>query len=140
MGRLTKAPELKYTPSNVAVATLTLAVDRNYVKQGEDREADFISCVAWRGTAEFVCKYFSKGQLIALVGSMQSRTWEDNEGKKHYITEVVADEVYFTGSKAEADKNKFIPSSEGISLEYFAERGFVPMVKLQTSDDDGLPV
>ena len=99
MGRLTKDPELKYTPSNVAVTTFTVAVDRNYARQGEQRQTDFINVVAWRTTAEFVAKYFSKGQLMALSGSIQTRTWDDNEGKRHYVTEVVADEVYFAEGK-----------------------------------------
>ncbi|MBQ2897024.1 MAG: single-stranded DNA-binding protein [Clostridia bacterium] len=99
MGRLTKDPELKYTPSNVAVTTFTVAVDRNYARQGEQRQTDFINIVAWRTTAEFVAKYFSKGQLMALSGSIQTRTWDDNEGKRHYVTEVVADEVYFAEGK-----------------------------------------
>ena len=101
MGRLTKDPELKYTPSNVAVTTFTVAVDRNYARQGEQRQTDFINIVAWRTTAEFVAKYFSKGQLMALSGSIQTRTWDDNEGKRHYVTEVVADEVYFAEGKRE---------------------------------------
>lgn len=99
MGRLTRDPELKYTPSNVAVTTFTVAVDRNYARQGEQRQTDFINIVAWRTTAEFVAKYFTKGQLMALSGSIQTRTWDDNEGKKHYVTEVVADEVYFAEGK-----------------------------------------
>ncbi len=99
MGRLTKDPELKYTPSNVAVVSFTVAVDRNYARQGEQRQTDFINVVAWRTTAEFVAKYFTKGQLLALCGSIQTRTWDDNEGKKHYVTEVVADEVHFAESR-----------------------------------------
>lgn len=112
MGRLTKKPILEATPSGVSVTKFTLAVDRNYVKQGEERYADFISCVAWRGTAEFINKYFDKGQLMALVGSVQTRTWDDDEGKRHYVTEVVADEVSFAGGKvntpseAAASENK----------------------------------
>ena len=99
MGRLTKDPELKYTPSNVAVVTFSIAVDRNFARSGEQRQTDFINIVAWRTTAEFVAKYFTKGQLIALCGSIQTRTWDDAEGKKHYVTEVVADEVHFAEGK-----------------------------------------
>ncbi len=116
MGRLTKEPLLEATPSGVSVTKFTLAVDRNYVKQGEERYADFISCVAWRGTAEFINKYFDKGQLMALVGSIQTRSWEDGEGKKHYATEVVADEVSFAGGKVntptEAEKKEDKPDFE----------------------------
>ena len=102
MGRLTKDPELRYTPSNVAVTTFTLAVDRNFARQGEQRQTDFINIVAWRQTAEFVSKYFTKGQLVAVSGSIQTRTWDDNEGKRHYVTEVVADDVYFAESKRDS--------------------------------------
>ena len=102
MGRLTKDPELKYTPSNVAVTTFTLAVDRNYARQGEQRQTDFINIVAWRQTAEFVAKYFTKGQLVAVSGSIQTRTWDDTEGKRHYVTEVVADDVYFAEGKRDS--------------------------------------
>ena len=99
MGRLTRDPELRYTPSNVAVVSFTIAVDRNFVRQGEQRQADFINVVAWRSTAEFLAKYFVKGQLLALSGSLQTRTYDDKDGKRVYVTEVVADEVYFAESK-----------------------------------------
>ena len=76
MGRLTKDPELKYTANNIAVVSFTIAVDRNFARQGEQRQTDFINIVAWRTTAEFVAKYFTKGQLLALSGSIQTRTWD----------------------------------------------------------------
>ncbi len=100
MGRLTKEPELSYTPTNnTALCRFTLAVDRRFVSQGAERQADFIPVVSWRKTAEFCSKYFSKGQKVAIVGSIQTRSWDDNDGKKHYSTEVVADEAYFAESK-----------------------------------------
>ena len=99
MGRLTKAPELRYTASNTAVCSFTLAVNRRFAKQGEERQADFINCQAWQKTAEFISKYFDKGSMISIVGRIQTRTWDDNEGKRHYATEVIAEEVYFTGEK-----------------------------------------
>ncbi|MBO5453846.1 MAG: single-stranded DNA-binding protein [Clostridia bacterium] len=102
IGRLTKDPELKYTPSNVAVTSFTLAVDRKFARQGEERGTDFINIVAWRSTAEFVSKYFTKGRPMAVCGQIQTRTWDDNEGKRHYVTEVVADEVSFVESKRDA--------------------------------------
>ena len=95
MGRLTRDPELKYTPSNVAVVSFSLAVDRNFARQGEQRATDFISCVAWRNQAEFLSKYFVKGQLLALSGSIQTRQYDDKDGKRVYVTEVVADEIHF---------------------------------------------
>ena len=99
MGRLTADPELRQTPSGVSVTRFTVAVDRGYVKAGEERKADFINVVAWRQTAEFVCKYFSKGQLIALDGTLQTRSYKDRDGNNRYITEVVTDNVYFTGDR-----------------------------------------
>lgn len=95
MGRLTKEPELRTTQSGVAVASFTLAVDRDYKKD----ETDFINIVAWRGTAEFVSKWFTKGQLVAVSGRLQVRTYEDSDGKKRTATEVVADECFFAESK-----------------------------------------
>ena len=82
MGRLVAAPELKHTPSGVAVTSFALAVDRNYAKPGEERQTDWIDVVAWRGTAEFICKYFTKGRMIAVTGSLQTRVWEDKNGSK----------------------------------------------------------
>jgi len=102
IGRLTKDPEIRYTQTSKAVANFTIAVSRRFKKD----EADFINCVAWEKTAEFISKYFSKGGMIAVVGSIQTRTWEDNEGKKRYITEVIADEAYFTGSKSKTETDK----------------------------------
>jgi single-strand DNA-binding protein len=101
MGRLVKDPELKYTPSNVAVVSFTVAVDRKYQKQDE-KQAGFINIVAWRSTAEFVSKWFRKGQMIALCGSIQTRVWDDNDGNRRYVTEVVAEEVSFAGSKSDS--------------------------------------
>lgn len=102
MGRLTRDVELRSTPQGVSVASFTVAVDRGYARQGEDRQADFINVVAWRSTAEFISKYFVKGQMIALCGRIQTRNWDDQEGKRHYVTEVVADEVSFADSKRDS--------------------------------------
>ena len=94
MGRLAKEPELRYSAnSNVAVCRFTIAVDRRFQKQGEEKQADFISIVAFGKTGEFCSKYFTKGSRMAIVGAIQTRTWDDNEGKKHYVTEVVAEEA-----------------------------------------------
>ena len=95
LGRLTKEPELRTTQSGVSVASFTLAVDRDFQKG----EVDFVDCVAWRNTGEFVSKYFHKGQMMALHGSLQSRTWEAKDGTKRTSWEVVADSVYFGGDK-----------------------------------------
>ena len=99
MGRLTRDPEMRKTPQGVSVATFTIAVDRSFVKQGEDRQADFIDIVCWRNTAEFVCKYFQKGSMIALNGSIQTRTYQDKNGNNRKAFEIVADNVHFAGEK-----------------------------------------
>lgn len=100
IGRITADPELKHTQSQVAVTSFTVAVDRAYQPKGaEQRQADFINIVAWRQTAEFVCRYFRKGQRIALQGSLQSRSYTDKGGNKRTAYEVVADHVFFTESK-----------------------------------------
>ncbi len=98
MGNLVADPEFKTTPSGVAVTTFTVAVGRRFAKQGDEVTADFIRVVAWRNTAEFVSKYFNKGRAIAVVGSLQTRSWTDQNGQKRYATEVIADECYFAGN------------------------------------------
>ncbi|MBO7240203.1 MAG: single-stranded DNA-binding protein [Bacteroidaceae bacterium] len=98
MGRLTKEPELRATPQGVSVCSFSIAVNRRFAKEGQ-QNADFINCTAWRTTADFISKYFTKGNMISVVGSIQSRSWEDSNGKKQYATDVVIDEAYFTGSK-----------------------------------------
>lgn len=102
MGRLTKDPEIKSTMQSKSVSTFTIAVDRGYVKPGEERQADFINIVTFNSTADFVARYFEKGQLVAVCGRLQTRTWNDNEGKRHYVAEVVAEEVHFAESKRDA--------------------------------------
>jgi len=100
MGRLTRDPELRETPSGVPVARFSLAVDRGYTpKDGGERQTDFIDVVAWRGTAQFVSKYFNKGQMAAVIGKLQIRDWTDKENVKRRTAEVVAENVYFTESK-----------------------------------------
>lgn len=101
LGRLTADPELKATPSGISVGTFTLAVDRNFVKQGEERQADFINCVAFKQTAEFIAKHFGKGRMIAVEGRLASRTYDDKNGVKHYVTEVIVDAASFTGEPKE---------------------------------------
>ena len=102
MGRLVADPELRHTPSDVAVTTFRVAVDRSYQKSGTERQADFIDVVAWRGTAEFVCKYFQKGSMIAVTGSIQTRNYEDKQGNKRTAFEIVASDVSFCGSRRES--------------------------------------
>ena len=113
MGRLTRDPELRYTPQNVPVCTITLAVDRDFTRAGEQRETDFIDVVAWRSTAEFICKYFKKGQLIAIQGSIQTRSYEDKNGNKRKAVEVVADQAHFAGPKREQEGGNFAQPGDG---------------------------
>mgnify|MGYP003571251970 CR=1 FL=1 len=123
MGRLTRDPELRYTQSQTPVASFSLAVEQDYVPQGQERKTDFINCVAWRGTAEFVSKYFTKGQLAAVRGRLQIRDYTDRDGNKRQVAEVVVDNVYFAEKKrdrAESDyetaerAGKFEPAGDGV--------------------------
>lgn len=100
LGRLTADPEERVTTNGTAVTSFTVAVDRRYTPQGQERKADFINCVAWRQTAEFVAKYFRKGQRIALNGSLQARQFTDKDGNRRTAYEVVVDNVYFAESKS----------------------------------------
>jgi single-strand DNA-binding protein len=107
MGRLVRDPELRRTGSGVAVTSFTLAVDRDFnPKDGGEKETDFIDCNAWRGTAEFVSKYFSKGSMAIVSGRLQIRNWTDKEGNKRRNAEVVADSVYFGDSKKSSEGNQ----------------------------------
>lgn len=103
MGRLTRDPEQRSTGSGLTVANFSVAVDRDFKSETGEKETDFIDCVAWRKTAEFVCKYFVKGSLIVVSGRLQIRTWTDNEGNKRRTAEIVADNVYFGSSKRDSD-------------------------------------
>jgi len=107
MGRLVANPELKQTQSGIAVTSFTIACDRSYCKAGEERQADFIDCTAWRGTAEFICKYFGKGQLIAVQGELQTRSYTDRDGNKRKVTEVVVSQAHFAESKKESNNNTY---------------------------------
>lgn len=103
-GRLTADPELKTTPSGLSVTTFTVAVNRRTAKAGETPQADFISVTAWRQTAEFITRYFRKASSICVVGSIQTRSWTDQQGQKRFTTEILADEAHFVDAKAECDK------------------------------------
>lgn len=130
MGRLTRDPELRRTSNGTAVASFTLAVDRDYSgKDNGERETDFIDCVAWRQTAEFVSKYFSKGRMALATGRLQIRVWTDKDGNKRRAAEVVADSVYFGDSKKESSDHESdtyyapqLPASDYAMLEYDDEK------------------
>lgn len=98
IGRLTATPELKQTKSGVSITRFTVAVDKRYQKQGEDRKADFISCIAWRQTAEFICKYFTKGRRIGITGSITTGSYEASDGHKVYTTDIDVDNAEFVDS------------------------------------------
>ena len=104
MGRLTRDPELRRTGSGIAVASFTVAVDRDFAQDGK-KETDFIDCVAWRQTGEFVSKYFKKGSMIVVKGRLQIRNWNDKDGNKRKSAEVVADNCYFGSTKSESDNS-----------------------------------
>lgn len=111
MGRLTRDPEVRYTTTNnTLVASFSLAVNRRFARQGEERQADFINIVAWDKTGEFCSKYFKKGQQVGVIGRIQTRNYDDKDGKKVYVTEVVAEEAYFADTKREGEVNPFATS------------------------------
>ncbi|MEG0913382.1 MAG: single-stranded DNA-binding protein [Oscillospiraceae bacterium] len=136
MGRLTADPELRHTPSNISVTTFTLAVNRSYVKQGAERQTDFIDVVAWRNTADFICRYFKKGQMMAVEGSIQTRTYTDKEGKNRKAFEVLANNVYFTESKNPGAS----PSASGGGYETHLDPPPMPEVGFSAGDNDDFAV
>ena len=116
MGRLTRDPELRRTGSGVAVASFTLAVDRDFApKDGGERETDFIDCVAWRQTGEFVSKYFTKGRMAVVSGRLQIRGWTDKDGNKRRSAEIVADNVYFGDSRRDSESGNSSYSNNSYS-------------------------
>lgn len=141
MGRLAADPELRVTPNNVAVATFTLAVGRTYVSKGGDRQTDWIDIVAWRQTAEFISKYFKKGQLMAVEGSLQTRTYEDKNGNKRKVVEIVADNAFFCEGRQSAsasDNSDFSNPLVG-SVPNSFESGELDDFEEISSDDKALP-
>lgn len=107
MGRLVADPELKNTATGLSVTSFRIAVERSYVKAGEERKADFFDIVCWRNSAEFVCRYFRKGSMIAIDGQLQSRTYQAKDGTNRYVTEVVANSVSFTGEKQNQNNSTY---------------------------------
>lgn len=132
MGRLTRDPELRHTGTGTPVCSFTIAIDNGY---GENRQTDFINCVAWNKTAEFVSKYFSKGRMIIVIGRISTRSWEGQDGKKNYTTEVIANEVSFGESKRNQDGD-FTPSAPADAFTPAA----VPQMPQDLADDDFSPL
>ena len=132
MGRLTREPELRRTGSGVAVTSFTVAVDRDFTpKDGGERETDFIDCVAWRGTGEFVDKYFSKGSMAVVAGRLQIRQWTDKEGNKRHSAEIVADNVYFGDSKRKSESGGNEQSASSVN-----DYNYTPQQEFTEIDDD----
>jgi single-strand DNA-binding protein len=142
VGRLTRDPELRYTGSNIPVATFTIAINRTYTNQSGEREADFINIVVWRKQAENVKNFLSQGSLVSIEGRIQTRSYDAQDGAKRYVTEVVADSVQFLETKAQAqsrskDNNNFDfkdeePKTTSIEEDPFADFGS----SIEISDDD----
>jgi single-strand DNA-binding protein len=137
-GRLTNDPELKQTTTGVSVLSFTLAVNRRFASKNEQGEsqtqADFISVVAWRTTAEFIAKYFRKGSAICITGSIQTRSWQDQQGQRRYATEVIADEAMFVDSRSESGS-----MSDGYQTPAFSSTGSVTPSFEEHNTDDDLP-
>lgn len=138
LGRITHDLELKQTPNGVSVLSFSVAVERNFAKQGEERQADFIDCVAWRQTAEFISKFFGKGRMIAIEGEIQTRTYQDKDGNNRKVTEIVVSQASFTGEKKEGNSgyaNSSAPAPAGTPP--------IPTQQLdgfeQGLDDSGVP-
>ena len=140
-GRMTADPELKQTASGISVLTFTIAVNRSYVSKNSDqadRQADFITVVAWRNTAEFISKYFRKGSAICVTGSIQTRNWQDQQGNRRYATEVVADEAMFVDSRNESgmSQSSYTPDAYTQAPSYSSNPGSAPNFEDHNTDDD----
>ena len=136
MGRLTKDPEVRYTQTNnTLVSSFALAVNRRFVRPGEERQADFVNIVAWSKLGEFCSKYFKKGQQVGVIGRIQTRTWDDEQGQKHYITEIIAEEAYFADSKKDQGSQGNFDSTFGAMPTSSAESGS----SFEISSGDDLP-
>lgn len=150
-GRITHDIEIRQTPSGNAVTQFNIAVERSYAKQGEERQTDFITVVAWNKTAEFIGRYFAKGRSIAVIGQLRSRTYDDKNGTKHYVTEVFADEVQFTfepKTSQNAQNGGYMPQNSGGGGNYTssgntphngAQSDFSAGDDFDLFNDDGFP-
>lgn len=148
LGRIVRDPELRHTQNGTAVVSFTLAVDRRFKNASGERAADFIPCVAWRSTADFVSKYFGQGVRMAVVGSIQPRSWEDDNGNKRYTTEVIVDEVYFADSKKSDGNGGNYEYATAQATEYNGPKSYQAPAQTQQADawtqqpigdDTGLP-
>ena len=134
-GRLTRDPEIKYTQAQVPVVSFSVAVDRDFARQGEQRETDFLNVVAWRSTAEFVAKWFQKGSLVTIDGKLQTRRWEDKHQQKRTEVEIVAESVYFGSSKGSSDEVADHIRNQSAGYSQPAQQGYTD--GFRPLDDDG---
>lgn len=139
MGRLTADPELRTTASGLSVTSFTVAVDRRFQRQGEERQTDFISVVAWRQTADFVTRFFRKGQMIAVQGSLQVRNYEDKNGNKRTAYDVVADNVSFCGSKNEGGNNSYASARQDSAPAVSYQSADAGSFSVLPDDNQGFP-
>lgn len=138
VGRLTRDPDLRYTPNGVAVANFTLAIDRPFTNQKGVREADFINCVVWRRPAENLANYMRKGYQIGVDGRLQSRTYEDQDGKTVYVTEVVADNIQFLESRSSQVRGA--QETSGFSPNFNQNQSEMPQQQENPFENDGEPI
>jgi single-strand DNA-binding protein len=137
-GRLTADPELKSTQSGLSVTTFTVAVNRRFGGKGDEQQTDFFNVTAWRQTAEFICKHFKKASSICVMGSLQTRSWTDQNGQKRYATEIVADEAYFVDAKSESPAQQSAPAQGTYIPEAYTQpipQG-APNMQVLSADDE----
>jgi single-strand DNA-binding protein len=134
LGRLTRDPEVKTTQNQVELCSFTVAVDRSYKDANGEKQTDFISCIAWRQKAKLLGQYFEKGSRIGIIGNLQSRNYDDNDGKKVYVTEVLVDEIEFVDSKKDREEQREEPEEQEVVPETGVQQ-FYP----GTDDDTSLP-
>ena len=134
MGRLVRDPELRMTATGTPVCSFSLAVDRSFARQGEERKADFFNIVAWRNQAEFCKKYLTKGTKIIVIGSIQNRSWDDQNGQKHYATDIIAEEINFAESKRSDNYTQNLPAMSAPIATPDSGSGFYPI-----DDDSDMP-
>ena len=134
IGRLTADPEMRHTTTGKSVCSFRIAVKRRFAREGDEQQADFFPVVAWEKTAEFCNNYFKKGQQVGIVGRIQNRTWDDPEGNRRYITEIVAEEVYFADSKSSSGSGNNITGNDNFDTSNVQDSG-----GFYLADDDDLP-
>ena len=140
MGRITQDLELKQTPNGVPVLSFSVAVQRSFARQGEERQTDLINCVAWRQQAEFISRYFGKGRMICIEGNLRTRTYDDKNGVKHYVTEVYVDSANFTGEpKAQGDGNYSNNYANGGYQSNYQQNSYQQSAPANNSNNDTAP-